>query len=51
MKQRNRPIDEAAVMQRSSREDKAVVLQRSGNEAEAEEEQCNLWEDQAVVMQ
>ena len=44
-------MDEAAVMQRSSREYKAVVLQRSGDEGQAEERQCNLWGDKAVVMQ
>ena len=40
-KQRNRPMDEAALMPRSSHEGRVVVLQRSGDEAKAEERQCN----------
>ena len=50
-KQRNRPVDDAGVMQRSSREDKVEVQQRSGDEVEAAERKCNHGEDRAVKMQ
>ena len=51
VKQRNRPMDEARRMQRSSCEDKAEVQQRNGDDDEAADRYSDHGEDKAVVMQ
>ena len=51
VKQRNRPMDLAAVIQRNSKEDKAEVMRRSGDEDESGKRQGNHVEGKFVEMQ